>query len=70
MRNEIGLYRQILANVNSIQFLTFTVFKHLVSFIYTLFSLQCNSSLTIKNSSLLLHDMFRPQRATIRCFVC
>jgi hypothetical protein len=46
------------------------VFKHPVAFIYTLFSLQGNSSFTIKNSSLLLHDMFRLQRAILRCPVC
>jgi hypothetical protein len=46
------------------------VFKHPVAFIYTLFSLQCNSSLAIKNSCPLLHDMFRSRRAIIRCLVC
>jgi hypothetical protein len=42
---------------------------HIVSII-TLFSLQCNSSLTSKNSSLLFHDMFRSQRTIVRFLVC
>jgi hypothetical protein len=58
----MGLFQLLWRNCHNIT-------KYLINLIHTLFSLHCDSSLTIKNSSLLLHDMFRSQRTIIRCLV-